>query len=321
MKGNIFEKAKRMNSIRQVVLTLLPNGKMFKDKYLSLNPTRHDTKLGSFIINLDTGQWNDFATNDKGGDVISLYAYVKGISQYEAALVLTNGENHFKHFSIQQTNPAKVAKIAKSPVDKIITKLWDESINPTNTLVEKYLLYRGYTGIIPPSIKHHTNLYHKPTQRFYPAMVGMISMWPNCNEIIGLHRTYLDKASANKGKIDNNKMILGSCAGGAVMLTAPGKTLILTEGIETALSVYFATDFPTWAALSTSGLINIKLPELYITSEVIIATDNDAAGINAANKLAVRLLKEGYKVRIASPNRFKTDFNDLLREENGNNTN
>lgn len=50
-----------------------------------LNPTRsNDDGYGSFSINANTGVWADFATGDKGGDVVSLVAYVKGFSQGEA---------------------------------------------------------------------------------------------------------------------------------------------------------------------------------------------------------------------------------------------
>jgi len=34
---------------------------------------------------LRSGRWADFATDDKGGDVISLAAYLSGLSQAEAA--------------------------------------------------------------------------------------------------------------------------------------------------------------------------------------------------------------------------------------------
>jgi hypothetical protein len=51
---------------------------------VALNPTRSDTKSGSFKINLKTGKWGDFATGDRGGDLISLWAYIKDIGQYEA---------------------------------------------------------------------------------------------------------------------------------------------------------------------------------------------------------------------------------------------
>jgi hypothetical protein len=39
-------------------------------------------------INLATGQWADFATTDRGGDPVSLCAYVEGVSQGEAARLL-----------------------------------------------------------------------------------------------------------------------------------------------------------------------------------------------------------------------------------------
>lgn len=62
----------------------LPNGQVRSGEYLALNPTRDDKNLGSFRINIRTGQWADFATGDKGGDLISLYAYIRGLSQGNA---------------------------------------------------------------------------------------------------------------------------------------------------------------------------------------------------------------------------------------------
>jgi len=63
----------------------LPNGKVVGNEYVALNPTRHDKKLGSFRINMLTGKWADFATGDKGGDLISLYAYLFDCGQLQAA--------------------------------------------------------------------------------------------------------------------------------------------------------------------------------------------------------------------------------------------
>lgn len=62
----------------------LPEGKLSGQEYIALNPTRQDNSLGSFKINIKTGRWADFATEDKGHDVISLAAYIFGISQGEA---------------------------------------------------------------------------------------------------------------------------------------------------------------------------------------------------------------------------------------------
>ena len=44
--------------------------------------------LGSFKVNRYNGRWADFATGDKGGDPISLVAYLGNVSQGEAARLL-----------------------------------------------------------------------------------------------------------------------------------------------------------------------------------------------------------------------------------------
>lgn len=64
----------------------LPRGELRHHRYTALNPTRVDRNLGSFKINTRTGQWKDWATGDSGGDAISLFAYINGLSQYEAAI-------------------------------------------------------------------------------------------------------------------------------------------------------------------------------------------------------------------------------------------
>jgi hypothetical protein len=63
----------------------LPGGRIKGNEYVALNPQRGDRRLGSFSINMQSGQWADFAINAKGGDPISLAAFLAGISQVEAA--------------------------------------------------------------------------------------------------------------------------------------------------------------------------------------------------------------------------------------------
>lgn len=64
---------------------LVPDGKVEGHEYVMLNPKRHDRHLGSFRINLNTSRWADFAIDKRGGDVISLYAYLNNVSQADAA--------------------------------------------------------------------------------------------------------------------------------------------------------------------------------------------------------------------------------------------
>src|ERR1700674_1724109 len=71
-----------------IVTRWLPAGRREGHEWTSVNPTRGDRRRGSFRINLETGLWSDFATGDKGGDMIALGAYLHGISQGESAMRL-----------------------------------------------------------------------------------------------------------------------------------------------------------------------------------------------------------------------------------------
>ena len=71
-----------------VLARVLPGGKRVGAEIVALNPRRADRRLGSFKINRYNGRWADFATGDKGGDPISLVAYLAGVLQGEAARLL-----------------------------------------------------------------------------------------------------------------------------------------------------------------------------------------------------------------------------------------
>jgi hypothetical protein len=72
-----------------VLTRILPRGKRVGAEIVALNPRRADRRLGSFKVNRYNGRWADFATGDKGGDPISLVAYLADVSQGEAARLLT----------------------------------------------------------------------------------------------------------------------------------------------------------------------------------------------------------------------------------------
>src|SRR6187200_96291 len=63
----------------------LPDGHRPGAEWVATNPTRTDRRRGSFSVNTRTGRWADFATGDRGGDVVSLAAYLHGLSQADAA--------------------------------------------------------------------------------------------------------------------------------------------------------------------------------------------------------------------------------------------
>lgn len=77
-----------LNAADMLLSAWLPQGKRHGHEYQALNPTRADSKIGSFSVNLNTGAWADFATDDVGGDLISLYAYLHGVKMGAAARAL-----------------------------------------------------------------------------------------------------------------------------------------------------------------------------------------------------------------------------------------
>lgn len=83
-------KMRCMSRFPSLLATWLPDGKPIGREWVAKNPTRNDRQAGSFKINIDTGRWSDFATGDSGGDAISLFAYLNGLSQIEAARQLRN---------------------------------------------------------------------------------------------------------------------------------------------------------------------------------------------------------------------------------------
>lgn len=75
--------------LRAILRRVLPGGREVNGQYVVRNPRRRDRTPGSFMIRLRDGVWRDFATDDDGGgDVISLIAFVEGVSQVEAARLL-----------------------------------------------------------------------------------------------------------------------------------------------------------------------------------------------------------------------------------------
>ncbi len=77
-------KAAALSSADAVLGRWLPEGRCEGAEYVARNPTRADSRPGSFSINRHTGAWADFATDDKGGDLVSLVAYLDGCGQGEA---------------------------------------------------------------------------------------------------------------------------------------------------------------------------------------------------------------------------------------------
>ena len=93
----------------------------------------HEFKVGnltgspgkSLSINIKTGQWADFASDEKGGDLISLYAAIHQIQQGEAARAIAEEMGTIPPDSLNQTNARK-----KKPKWTPITTVPDDAPKP-----------------------------------------------------------------------------------------------------------------------------------------------------------------------------------------------
>lgn len=79
-------KSAALQNIDRVLEHWLPHGKRVDGgkEYTAPNPTRTDKHAGSLKVSLSKGTWADFATGDKGGDLIDLVRYLDGGTDVEA---------------------------------------------------------------------------------------------------------------------------------------------------------------------------------------------------------------------------------------------
>jgi putative DNA primase/helicase len=185
--------------------------------------------------------------------------------------------------------------------------IWHSATLADGTIVETYLASRGLHLPLPPTLRFHEGLKHS-SGSIWPAMVALVTRGLD-ETLLGVHRTFLAHDGAGKAPIDPQKMMFGPCRGGAVRLGTPGNVLMVGEGIETCLAAMQDSGHPALAALSTSGLRALDLPD--DVRDVIVLADGDDPGEAAARDAAFRWRSEGRRVRIARPPRGM-DFNDLL---------
>lgn len=255
-----------------------------------------------------------FSVTDKDGRVL-VHCHGGGCSQEEIIAALREAElwddpSPVDLFEPLDEPPAELDKsLRKSSSLNAALAMWRRSCPAAGTVVETYLRARGYLGPIPPTLRYVTGK-HPFDGAMHPVMVGAIVMPSSPLKLVGVHRTFLRPDGSGKAAFEPNKKSLGNIRGAAVPLAALASKIAVSEGIETGLSFMQATGIPTWAALSAGGLQALLLPPE--VREVVIASDADRVGRQAAQIAARRWHGEGRIVRISAPPE-NMDFNDLAR--------
>lgn len=242
------------------------------------------------------GGADGLATLQWGND----WSFREALEAVASYLGLTSGNTPTPRLPEPKPQPKKDWALERKRLEKI----WEQS-EPNIFRLDEYFGSRGISIFTPPTLRLHSSLsyYHKGSPVSYPCMIAQIIL---DDEIVGLHRTWLDPDGFGKAPCSQPKKTwkcADSMTGGAIRLydIERGKPLILTEGLETALAAGEITGLSVWSCVNSSMLEKVKLPENI--ESVIICGDKDrnGAGQRAAEKLAERLISEGREVKISSP--------------------
>jgi hypothetical protein len=190
--------------------------------------------------------------------------------------------------------------------------LWNEC-TPLRGVALAYLKARNC--VVPPvdgDLRCHPSLKH-PSGYVGPALVGLITH-AEFGHPMSLHQTWV-QANGDKAALDAPRLFLKGHAKalGVIRLwpdDAVTHGLGVAEGIETALSLAHAFQ-PVWALMDAGNLEGF--PALPGIEALLIAADNDDAGLKAADQCARRWNFAGREVRVVVPPGHKQDLNDLAR--------
>lgn len=207
--------------------------------------------------------------------------------------------------TIRKHSPKPPLKKAWSWERKQLEQTWAES-QPGAKRLREYFEHRGLYLSLPDTLRFHPNLpyYHNDGKvTHHPTMLAQIIRG---DEVVGIHRTYLDSDGSGKAAVPSPKKTIkcaGTMSGGSIRLfePEPDKPLVLCEGIETALAIYDYSGRPVWPCVNSTMLEKVELPS-HIKS-VHIGADKDLSGTGqaSAKKLSRRLIDEGREVQISLP--------------------
>ena len=191
-------------------------------------------------------------------------------------------------------------------------RLWNESQPVANTIAERYLRGRAIEGELPgPDVlRFHPRMTSLEDRERRPALVAAL-VDPE-GRVQGVQVTLLTAHGASKAPLATPRRTIGRLMGAYVRIDAPGETLVVAEGLETALSARRALGAGAWAFLSAENLAQFEPPP--VIDRLIIAADNDEAGLAAAARLRARV-EASIVCEVALPPDGYSDWNDWARAE------
>ncbi len=183
--------------------------------------------------------------------------------------------------------------------------LWNRAKPIAGTPAESYLrIARGYKGRLPATLR-----YLPPTSSsHHPAMIAAFghpeepepgTLHIRTDRIVGVHLTLIRPDGSGKAGTDRDKFMIAHSTGAPIVL-APlndGLSLLITEGIEDALSLHEASGIGVWAAGAAVRFGPLADAVPAYCEAVLIASDPDDAGERGAAALKAGLKPRGIPSR------------------------
>lgn len=172
--------------------------------------------------------------------------------------------------------------------------------------------------VMPADLRYHSESRARLEDNIVHTGPSMIAAVRNpAGAIVQVHRTFLTE-DGRKADIPSAKRLMpsphnGITKGCAIRLGSATETLVVAEGIETALAASHLSGYPAWSCISAEGLKLVEIPERIST--VRIAIDNDPTCEEAASLLTQRLLNSNKQViLVKAPGKGKgSDWADVIR--------
>ncbi len=259
------------------------------------------------------GRWTDAASAEHG-DLLDVIRESCGLVEFREV-----AEEARRFLSLPRAEPPAAPRSpAARGSAEAARRLWTIAKPLAGTLAEAYLLSRGIEDLRGcEALRFHPRCWYRgddddsrdQARNAWPALISAVTALDGT--ITGVHRTWLDPASACKAPVSTPRRAMGLLLGNAVRFGRAVDVMIAGEGLETILSLrQVMPSMPAAAALSANHLAALELPAGL--RRLYLARDDDAAGRRAAEILADRARAAGVEALTLVP--ALDDFNgDLHR--------
>lgn len=269
----------------------------------------YNTPGRSLYVHLARGKWCDAATGEYG-DLLDLIRLNQDLSFRDACAEAR------ALLSLPETKAEPQTRLGSRDTPAIARAIFASAGPVTGTLGQVYLAARGITHIPDTSALRFQprlayRLHRKAGFEQWPALIAAVR--DTGGRLMGIQRTYLARDGLGKAPLQDSRRALGKLVGGGVRLAGDdAHRLTIGEGLETMLAIKTACpDVSAVAALSARHLAAFEVPST--CTKLLIAADNDQAGLQAARTL-LQGVRDTSIWRVAILPSVLGDFNDDLNE-------